>query len=89
MALCGAVGQPLVRALFRWGGGRTPTLAERRKLRLNPDVLDAFRADGPGWQGRINAALRKAVGCEVAYLNLFTPIIRFRPHLTHQIDVFQ
>jgi len=31
-------------------------------LRLDPDVLDRFRADGPGWQGRINAALRKAVG---------------------------
>jgi len=30
-------------------------------LRLDPDVLDRFRADGPGWQGRINAALRKAV----------------------------
>ena len=31
-------------------------------LRLDPDVLDHFKADGPGWQGRINAALRKAVG---------------------------
>ena len=31
-------------------------------LRLDPDVLDRFKADGPGWQGRINAALRKAVG---------------------------
>jgi uncharacterized protein (DUF4415 family) len=31
-------------------------------LRLDPDVLDRFRADGPGWQGRINAALRKALG---------------------------
>jgi uncharacterized protein (DUF4415 family) len=30
-------------------------------LRLDPDVLDRFRVDGPGWQGRINAALRKAV----------------------------
>ena len=31
-------------------------------LRLDPDVLERFKADGPGWQGRINAALRKAVG---------------------------
>ncbi len=31
-------------------------------LRLDPDVLDRFKADGKGWQGRINAALRKAVG---------------------------
>ena len=26
------------------------------------DVLDFFQQDGPGWQERINAALRKAVG---------------------------
>ena len=32
------------------------------KLHLDPDVLAAFRADGPGWQSRINAALRKAAG---------------------------
>lgn len=31
-------------------------------LRIDPDVLDKFRAGGPGWQGRINEALRKAVG---------------------------
>jgi uncharacterized protein (DUF4415 family) len=29
-------------------------------IRLDPDVLEAFRAEGPGWQGRINAALRRA-----------------------------
>jgi uncharacterized protein (DUF4415 family) len=31
-------------------------------LRLDPDVLHHFRAGGPGWQSRINAALRKAAG---------------------------
>jgi uncharacterized protein (DUF4415 family) len=31
-------------------------------LRLDPDVLARFREGGPGWQGRINDALRKAVG---------------------------
>jgi len=31
-------------------------------LRLDPDVIDHFRARGPGWQARINATLRKAVG---------------------------
>lgn len=31
-------------------------------LRIDPDVLEKFRAGGPGWQGRINDALRKAVG---------------------------
>ena len=31
-------------------------------LRLDPDVLASFKATGKGWQSRINAALRKAVG---------------------------
>lgn len=31
-------------------------------LRLDADVLDIFRSSGPGWQGRLNAALRKAAG---------------------------
>ena len=31
-------------------------------LRLDPDVLERFRADGRGWQSRMNAALRKAAG---------------------------
>jgi uncharacterized protein (DUF4415 family) len=43
-----------------------PPLGEHPKrqvtLRLDPEILDRFRAGGPGWQGRINEALRKAVG---------------------------
>lgn len=31
-------------------------------LRLDRDAVDHFKAGGPGWQSRINAALRKAVG---------------------------
>jgi uncharacterized protein (DUF4415 family) len=31
-------------------------------LRIDRDVLDFFQADGPNWQDRINAALRKAAG---------------------------
>lgn len=31
-------------------------------LRLDRDVLDRFKASGPGWQSRMNDALRKAVG---------------------------
>lgn len=31
-------------------------------LRPGPDVVTQFRDGGPGWQTRINAALRKAVG---------------------------
>lgn len=32
------------------------------KLRLDADVIEAFKADGPGWQTRMNDALRKAAG---------------------------
>jgi uncharacterized protein (DUF4415 family) len=45
--------------------GRPPQreVAKRQvTLRLDPDVIDRFRADGPGWQGRMNAALRRAAG---------------------------
>jgi uncharacterized protein (DUF4415 family) len=39
-----------------------PGAKEQVTLRLDRDVLDHFQADGPGWQDRINAALRKAAG---------------------------
>ncbi len=39
-----------------------PGVKEMVSLRIDRDVLDHFQADGPGWQDRINAALRKAVG---------------------------
>ena len=32
---------------------------EQVAIRLDNDVLAAFRAEGPGWQTRINAALRE------------------------------
>jgi len=31
-------------------------------LRLDADVVERFRADGRGWQSRMNAALRRAAG---------------------------
>jgi uncharacterized protein (DUF4415 family) len=48
-------------ALLRRGRGR-PVLDSPKKLvslRLDRDVIDRFRAGGPGWQSRVNAALRK------------------------------
>lgn len=42
-----------------------PALVNLKKqvtLRLDSDVIARFRADGPGWQSRINEALRKAAG---------------------------
>ena len=43
--------------------GRPPGSAKTQvSLRLDNDVLAAFRAQGPGWQSRMNDALRKAAG---------------------------
>ncbi len=39
-----------------------PAAKEMVSLRIDRDVLDLFQADGPGWQDRVNAALRKAAG---------------------------
>ena len=39
-----------------------PGIKEQVALRIDQDVLEYFRAGGPGWQDRINAALRKAAG---------------------------
>jgi uncharacterized protein (DUF4415 family) len=38
-----------------------PNARELVSLRIDRDVLDHFRDAGPGWQDRINAALRKLV----------------------------
>ena len=47
---------------IRRARGRPAVAAPKRQisLRLDPDVIDAFKATGKGWQGRINEALRKA-----------------------------
>jgi uncharacterized protein (DUF4415 family) len=43
--------------------GRPAGSAKRLvSLRLDQAVIDHFRAAGPGWQSRLNAALRKAAG---------------------------
>lgn len=39
-----------------------PGVKEQVTLRVDQDVLEFFRNGGPGWQDRINAALRKVAG---------------------------
>ena len=43
--------------------GRPPSDNAKKlvSLRLSPEVLDHFRATGPGWQTRINETLLRAV----------------------------
>jgi uncharacterized protein (DUF4415 family) len=49
-----------------WGKTGRPPVGEEPKqqvsLRLDRDVLAHFKASGPGWQTRMNAALRKVAG---------------------------
>ena len=49
-------------ASLRRGRPKSAVTKVRTTLRLDPDVLAAFRSGGPGWQTRINDALRKAAG---------------------------
>jgi len=39
-----------------------PNAKEMVSLRIDRDVLEYFQEDGPGWQERINEALRRAAG---------------------------
>lgn len=39
-----------------------PGAKEQVSLRIDRDVLDYFQEAGPGWQERINEALRKVAG---------------------------
>ena len=40
------------------GRPKAAVTKERTTIRLSADVMQAFRATGPGWQTRIDAALR-------------------------------
>lgn len=61
----GKVIRPATGTLTRMG---RPPLGDAAKkqvtLRLDSDVVAAFRAGGAGWQSRMNEALRKAVGSQ-------------------------
>ena len=53
-----------LKAQTRMVPGRGPQKAPRKvatSIRLDPDIVARFKADGPGWQSRINATLRAAV----------------------------
>lgn len=54
--------RPADGTLTRPGRPKSDDPKQQVTLRLDRAVLDAFRAGGPGWQSRINAELRKALG---------------------------
>jgi len=41
------------------GQGKCGSPKTSTTIRLDADIIDRFRAGGPGWQSRINAALRE------------------------------
>ena len=52
--------QKKLQGVRRRGPQKTPT-KELISIRLSRDVLAGFRAGGPGWQGRIEAALKRSL----------------------------
>lgn len=48
--------------LIRRGRPKSGAPKQAVSLRLDPEVVDWFRATGSGWQTRINETLRKAAG---------------------------
>ncbi len=55
------IGEAATAELVRRSRGRPPKADKKvnQTLRLDADVLEAFRAQGAGWQTRINGVLRK------------------------------
>lgn len=52
--------QSLQRAISQRGGQRTPTKV-KTSMRLSPEVVQHFKDQGPGWQTRIDQALKQYI----------------------------
>jgi uncharacterized protein (DUF4415 family) len=48
-----------LRSLRKAGRPKAAVTKERITIRLSPDVVERFRASGPGWQTRMDAALKE------------------------------
>lgn len=57
--------QSTLRAVGKRGPQRAPT-KEMVTIRLSKEIVDHFRATGPGWQSRVDEVLKKAVDAGVA-----------------------
>jgi uncharacterized protein (DUF4415 family) len=60
LSIGGVVIRPANGTLTKPGRPRSAAPKKSVHLRLSPDVLTYFRKSGPGWQTRIDEALRKA-----------------------------
>jgi len=54
-----AIGDTIIRPAKRPGRPKSDAAKKLIALRLDPDVIERFRATGPGWQSRINTVLRE------------------------------
>jgi uncharacterized protein (DUF4415 family) len=54
----------IAKATVRRGRPRSERPKVSTTIRLSPEVIEHFRAGGPGWQSRIDEALRKVIGAE-------------------------
>lgn len=55
-------GKALQATVNRAGRKPDPNAKKLLTLRLDPDVIEHYKATGEGWQTRMNDALRKAAG---------------------------
>jgi uncharacterized protein (DUF4415 family) len=55
-----------IATLRRTRGPNKKLAKEQVAIRLDPDVVGALRASGPGWQTRVNAALREWLASQPA-----------------------
>lgn len=56
------VAPELVEVLNKGGRPKSANPKQSVTLRLDPDVIEAYKQGGRGWQTRINKALREAIG---------------------------
>ena len=61
VAIGGKVIRPATGKIGQTGRGRPKLVVTKRQVSgpLDPDVIDGLKALGPGWQGRMNAALKE------------------------------
>ena len=54
--------EKIAKATIQRGRPKAAVTKVSTTIRLDPDVLASFKAEGAGWQSRINDALRRAAG---------------------------
>ena len=54
----------LAKATVQRGRPKAEKTKVSTTIRLSPEVIEHFRAGGPGWQSRIDEALRKVIGAD-------------------------